>query len=121
MEARRSYRLDLSGEITLANEGQLTLTGSVINVGLSGVMIHTKVPLEADSHYMVSFQLKPERTMFKSWASLAWCQEHDVGSYLIGLQFERTDSAMHRALADYISARWIDEHLAPGSYGARGN
>ena len=57
MEARRSYRLNLSGELTLTS-GQRTMHGDVLNVGLSGIMAHTLVSLVPGSQYFVSFQLK---------------------------------------------------------------
>ena len=117
METRRSYRLDLTSDLTLGHDLQ-TLHGSVVNVGLSGIMGRTNFAPKVGEHYLLSFQLKPERTIFKSWAVVAWSQEHDQDDFLIGLQFERTDSAMYQKLADYISNRWITEHLTPGTFGS---
>ncbi len=118
METRRSYRLDLITDLTVMQKGK-ELHGSVINVGLSGVLAKVNTSLELDVPYRISFQLKPDKTVFKSWGRVAWSQEHDTENYLVGLQFERIDTSMYHKLADYISQRWINEHLSPGSYGAR--
>ena len=116
MEARRSYRIELNTELTLTHDRK-EMRGTVINVGLSGVLVKISAPLTKDDMYWVTFQLKPERTQFKSWAKVAWIQEHDSETYLVGLQFDRIDSGIYRTLADYISERWISEHLSPGSFG----
>lgn len=117
MEARNSYRLELRSDLTLVH-GSKEIHGTVINVGLSGIMAKTNIALEPDGAYRINFQLRPEHTFLKSWSKVAWIQEHDPQTYLVGLQFDRIDSAMHRTLADYISARWIKEHLSPGTYGS---
>jgi hypothetical protein len=118
METRRSYRLDLFTDLTVMQE-QKELHGSVINVGLSGVLAKVPTSLDLDVPYRISFQLKPDRTIFKSWGRVAWTQEHDAENFLIGLQFERIETNMYHHLADYISQRWINEHLSPGSYGSQ--
>lgn len=117
METRRSYRLDLFTDLTVMQDNK-ELHGSVINVGLSGVLAKVSTSLELDVPYRISFQLKPDRTVFKSWGRVAWTQEHDSDNFLIGLQFERIETNMYHHLADYISQRWINEHLSPGSYGS---
>ena len=118
MEARRSYRLDLFTDLTIMLDPGET-HGNVINVGLSGILAKVTSQLEVDIPYRIFFQLKPSNKIFKSWGRVAWIQEHDSESYLIGLQFERIDSTMYHHLADYISERWINEHLSPGSFGSR--
>lgn len=118
MEGRNSYRLELRTDLTLMH-GEKEVHGEVINVGLSGILAKVTFPLEQVDTYRISFQLKPDRAHVKSWARVVWAQEHEPGLYLVGLQFERIDSSVYRALADYISASWIREHLSPGSYGSR--
>ncbi|MEO7617517.1 MAG: PilZ domain-containing protein [Candidatus Saccharibacteria bacterium] len=115
MEGRNSYRLELRTELALMLD-QIELHGEVVNVGLSGILAKIDQQLDSTDPYRITFQLKPDKTQVKSWARVAWSQEHAPGEYLVGLQFERIDSAVYRNLADYISGRWIKEHLSPGSY-----
>jgi hypothetical protein len=115
MEGRNSYRLELRTDLTLMLD-QKEVHGEVINVGLSGILAKFDRPLNTTDPYRILFQLKPGHTQIKSWARVIWAQEHDTDFYLIGFQFERIDSKVYQSLADYISERWIKEHLAPGSY-----
>ena len=105
---RRFNRSEVATLVKIESGGQ-TLLGTSLNISLTGLGCELTQDLQSTKPVLVSFRLSLKDRPITTWAEPIWSSRID-DKWRVGFKYVELDSAHHRAIADYLSEIWQQEH-----------